>query len=71
MPVIPNMPVGGDLDMAQLMKVFAMKSPPDSTIVRIEALEKQVKDLMAQGPQVKTIRHVETVGAENSGPGLD
>ena len=61
------------------MKVFAMKSPPDSTIVRIEALEKQVKDLMAQGPQVKTIRHVETVKevgaayqeAGNPGPGLD
>ena len=56
-----------------------MKSPPDSTIVRIEALEKQVKDLMAQGPQVKTIRHVETVKevgaayqeAGNPGPGLD
>lgn len=36
---------GDGLDMAQLMNVFACKSPPDSTIVRIEELEKQVADL--------------------------
>ena len=79
MPVMPDMPVGSELDMAQLLRVFASKNPPDNTIVRIEELEKQVKGLMEQGPQVKTIRHVETVKevgaaypeAGNSGPGLD
>jgi len=71
MPVMPDMPVGSELDMAQLLRVFASKNPPDNTIVRIEELEKQVKRLMEQGPQA-----VKEVGAAypeagNSGPGLD
>lgn len=38
---IPEMPdVGDGLNMAQLMNIFASKNPPDSTIVRIEELEK-------------------------------
>ena len=43
---MPEMPdVGDGLDMGQLMKIFASKSPPDNTINRIEALEKLVADL--------------------------
>ena len=54
---------GDGLDMAQLMNVFACKSPPDSTIVRIEELEKQVKALAA--------RPVATVASGEPGPALD
>ena len=32
--------------MAQLMNIFAAKTPPDNTINRIEALEKKVTDLL-------------------------
>ena len=37
---------GDGIDMNQLMDLFACKSPPDNTIVRIEELEKQMKDAM-------------------------
>lgn len=61
---IPEMPdVGDGLNMAQLMNIFASKNPPDSTIVRIEELEKQVKDLMAREP-VKEIREIKEVRTE-------
>ena len=44
--VIPDMPVSGDgLDIAQLMNIFAAKTPPENTIKRIEALEQQVAEL--------------------------
>lgn len=59
-PVVMPEIKGDGLDMAQLMNVFACKSPPDSTIVRIEELEKQVADL-AKRP----------VGTGEVGPALD
>ena len=50
---------GGDgIDMAQMMELFASKSPPDNTINRIEALEKQ-------------IAKIGTGGGDTKGPGLD
>ena len=54
-----NLPeVKGDgLDMAQMMELFASKSPPDNTINRIEALEKQIAKM--------------GTGGDTKGPGLD
>ena len=56
---IMNLPeVKGDgLDMAQMMELFASKSPPDNTINRIEALEKQIAKM--------------GTGGDTKGPGLD
>jgi|Transcript_7332 hypothetical protein len=36
---------GEGLDMGELMKIFAAKSPPDNTIKRIEELEAQMADV--------------------------
>ena len=36
---------GDGLDMGELMKIFATKTPPDNTIKRIEQLEGMVADL--------------------------
>ena len=38
---------GSGVDMNQLMNLFACKSPPDNTINRIEALENQMLDALA------------------------
>jgi len=35
---------GDGMDMNEMMKLFACKSPPDNTINRIEALEKKMGD---------------------------
>lgn len=43
--------------MAQMMELFASKSPPDNTINRIEALEKQIAKI--------------GTGGDTKGPGLD
>lgn len=53
--------------MAEMMKIFAMKSPPDSTIDRIEELEKQMKDVLNR---LKNMPATATATA-SSGPGLD
>ena len=70
--------------MAQLMNIFAAKTPPDNTINRIEALEKKVQSLLDRPipePQVihQTVQNVKQVTQEApvqaapvpSGPGLD
>ena len=44
MPAMPEMK-GDGLDMGELMKLFACKTPPDNTIKRIEALEKELEDV--------------------------
>ena len=54
---IPDIPAGSDLDMAQLMNIFAAKTPPDNTINRIEALEKKVHDLLNREPPAPQIIH--------------
>ena len=55
---LPELPKGGDgIDMAQMMELFASKSPPDNTINRIEALEKQIAKI--------------GTGGDTKGPGLD
>jgi len=36
---------GDGIDMGELMKIFACKTPPDNTIIRIEALEAQMANL--------------------------
>ena len=66
---MPEMPdVGDGLDMGQLMKIFASKSPPDNTINRIEALEKLVADLSKVQPPAPVEVQVPVASA---GPGLD
>lgn len=55
----------GDFDMAEMMKIFAMKSPPDSTIDRIEELEKQMKDVLNR------LKNMPATATTSSGPGLD
>lgn len=39
---------GGKLDMNELYNIFAMKTPPESTIDRIKALEEKAADLLAR-----------------------
>lgn len=51
---------GGDVDMDMLNKRFASKLPPDSTIVRIEELEKLIKKLSE-----KCIQHDKTLYQNN------
>ena len=43
--VMPEIKGGDGLDMGEMMKIFACKTPPDNTIVRIEALEAQMSKL--------------------------
>jgi len=48
--MLKNRPIGGGgsgegVDMNALYNIFASKSPPDNTIKRIEALEKQVASM--------------------------
>ena len=55
--------------MAQLMNIFAAKTPPDNTINRIEALEKKVTDLLNRPipePQIihQTVQNVKNVTQE-------
>ena len=55
--------------MAQLMNIFAAKTPPDNTINRIEALEKKVTDLLNRPvpePQIihQTVQNVKQVTEE-------
>ena len=68
--------------MAQLMNIFAAKTPPDNTINRIEALEKKVQQLLDRPipePQIihQTVQNVKNVTEEApvqaapQGPGLD
>ena len=66
---IPDIPAGDGLDMAQLMNIFAAKTPPDNTINRIEALEKKVTDLLNRPipePQIihQTVQNVKNVTQE-------
>ena len=66
---IPDIPAGDGLDMAQLMNIFAAKTPPDRTIERIEALEKKVTDLLNRPvpePQIihQTVQNVKQVTEE-------
>ena len=66
---IPDIPAGNGLDMAQLMNIFAAKTPPDNTINRIEALEKKVTDLLNRPipePQIihQTVQNVKNVTQE-------
>ena len=51
--------------MAEMMKIFAMKSLPDSTIDRIEELEKQMKDVLNR------LKNMPATATASSGPGLD
>lgn len=39
---------GGKLDMNELYNIFAMMTPPESTIDRIKALEEKANDMMAR-----------------------
>ena len=70
MPDMPEMK-GDGVDMNALMKMFAMKSPPDNTIVRIQALEDALKKLpkevsISSGPLT-----INNPNVASSGPGLD
>jgi hypothetical protein len=42
----PPVMEGGKLDIDSLYSIFAMKSKPDETIIRIEALENQAKQML-------------------------
>ena len=50
----------GGFDINQLMDIFAAKSPPDNTIKRIEELERQMAQALANNS-----------GGATTGPGLD
>ncbi len=42
-------PKGNDFDMDQLAELFASKGPPDNTITRLEALEKNMAEALENG----------------------
>lgn len=65
-PEMPDVKAGDGLDMAQLMNMFACKSPPDNTIKRIEALEKQLANM----PKPEVV-HVEAKAEAAASTGLD
>jgi len=65
-PEMPDVKAGDGLDMAQLMNMFACKSPPDNTIKRIEALENQLANL----PKPEIV-HVEAKAEAAASTGLD
>ena len=58
---------GDGLDMGELMKHFAMKSPPDNTIKRIEVHEKQMEEALTRHANQRSPAPV----ASSGGPGLD
>ena len=67
-----NRPIGGGgdgVDMNQLMNLFACKNPPDNTINRIEALEKQMQDVFANNDKIndlmRRVQSLETRAEKN------
>lgn len=62
------MEVSGDgLDMAEMMKMFASKNPPDNTIKRIEALEKLTGPWANLNPEelLRRVKSLETRSDKN------
>lgn len=65
MPAMPEMK-GDGLDMGELMKLFACKTPPDNTIKRIEALEKELEDVKKRLANQKSSTIVTNVTKESN-----